>query len=70
MGGMGFWVLSLIEFQCVHQLCWSVSGVQPILIRNDDKERFQALLSRAAFDNIIISPGPGSPDRPQVAAIN
>jgi anthranilate/para-aminobenzoate synthase component II len=46
-----------------------VSGVQPILIRNDDKERFQALLSRAAFDNIIISPGPGSPDRPQVAAM-
>ena len=47
------------------QLCWSVSGLQPILIRNDDSAAFAELQSRGAFGNIIISPGPGSPDRPQ-----
>ena len=46
-------------------MCWSVSGVQPILIRNDEEETFLALLAQRVFDNVIISPGPGSPDRPQ-----
>ena len=56
----------LLSLVCAQQMCWSVSGVQPILIRNDEEVHFQSLLGRAAFDNIIISPGPGSTDRPQV----
>jgi len=47
-------------------MCWTVSGIQPIVIRNNEEERFEALRGQRAFDNIIVSPGPGSPDRPQV----
>ena len=46
----------------LEQMCWSASGIQPIVIRNNQGELFQALRDQQAFDNIIISPGPGSPD--------
>lgn len=49
----------------LYQMCWTVSGVEPFVIRNNEEERFRSLLGQLAFDNIIISPGPGSPDRPQ-----
>ena len=46
----------------LEQMCWSASGTQPIVIRNNEGELFQALRDQQAFDSIIISPGPGSPD--------
>ncbi len=47
-------------FQLVAELC---DGVEPLVIRNDaiTLEEMQAL----APDRIIISPGPGSPDKPE-----
>ncbi|EKX48135.1 hypothetical protein GUITHDRAFT_69099, partial [Guillardia theta CCMP2712] len=45
------------------QLCWTVSGVQPIVIKNDDYEAFQTLSASKSFSSIILSPGPGRPDK-------
>lgn len=45
----------------LYQLTWSVSGVKPIVIKNDEMSYSEIL--NLDFDNVIISPGPGSPDR-------
>ena len=39
-----------------------VNGTAPTVLRNDDYDAWHAL-SPADFDNIVISPGPGRPDR-------
>jgi para-aminobenzoate synthetase len=43
------------------QLLAEANGDEPIVVRNDAAEWAQ--LERLQFDNIVISPGPGSPDR-------
>jgi para-aminobenzoate synthetase len=46
----------------LYQLLGEVNGEAPVVIRNDEVD--WADLSLAGFDNIVISPGPGRPDRP------
>ncbi len=43
------------------QLLASVNGREPLVVRND--EASWAELERLEFDNVVISPGPGRPDR-------
>ncbi len=43
------------------QLLAEENGVEPVVIRND--EASWAELSRLAFDNVVLSPGPGRPER-------
>jgi len=43
------------------QLLAEANGEEPIVVRND--EASWAELSRLEFDNIVVSPGPGRPDR-------
>jgi para-aminobenzoate synthetase len=43
------------------QLLAEANGEEPIVVRND--EASWAELSRLEFDNVVISPGPGRPDR-------
>ncbi|HET7121217.1 MAG TPA: aminodeoxychorismate synthase component I [Solirubrobacterales bacterium] len=43
------------------QLLAEVNGTEPLVVRND--EATWAELSRLDFDNVVISPGPGRPDR-------
>src|SRR5215211_6036964 len=45
----------------VHYLA-EVTGVEPVLLRNDDPRWRPADLEH--FDNVVLSPGPGRPDRP------
>ncbi|AXK33729.1 aminodeoxychorismate synthase component I [Streptomyces armeniacus] len=40
-----------------------VNGREPVVIRNDDPSWHPRMLKE--FDSILISPGPGSPDRPE-----
>jgi para-aminobenzoate synthetase len=44
------------------QLLAEVYGAEPLVLRNDEKERF-ACLRRDEFDALVISPGPGRPER-------
>ncbi|WP_375743981.1 aminodeoxychorismate synthase component I [Corallococcus interemptor] len=44
------------------QLLAEVGGTEPLVVRND--ERPWRELRELAFDNIVISPGPGRPDHP------
>jgi para-aminobenzoate synthetase len=43
------------------QLLADVSGEEPLVVRND--ESTWAELSAQGFDNVVVSPGPGRPDR-------
>jgi para-aminobenzoate synthetase len=43
------------------QLLAEVNGEEPLVVRNDEASWSE--LSRLTFDNIVISPGPGRPDR-------
>jgi para-aminobenzoate synthetase len=43
------------------QLLAEVNGVEPLVVRNDEKSWFE--LERLEFDNVVISPGPGRPER-------
>jgi len=43
------------------QLLTEANGDEPIVVRNDEASWDE--LSRLAFDNVVISPGPGRPDR-------
>lgn len=45
----------------LYQLIGKVSGLEPIVIKNDEMTYDEILNSD--FDNVIISPGPGSPDK-------
>ena len=45
------------------QLLAEENGVEPIVVRND--EASWAELSELGFDNVVISPGPGRPERPR-----
>ncbi|MCX4745620.1 aminodeoxychorismate synthase component I [Kitasatospora sp. NBC_01287] len=45
------------------QLIAEVNGVEPVVVTNDDPRA--AELDLAAFDNVVISPGPGHPARPR-----
>jgi para-aminobenzoate synthetase len=43
------------------QLLAEENGVEPIVVRNDEAD--WAELSRLGFDNVVLSPGPGRPER-------
>ncbi|GIH05148.1 aminodeoxychorismate synthase, component I [Rhizocola hellebori] len=43
------------------QLIAGVNGIDPVVVHNDDPRT--ATLDVRDFDNVVISPGPGSPDR-------
>jgi para-aminobenzoate synthetase len=43
------------------QLLAEVNGVEPIVVRNDEASWEE--LTRLGFDNVVISPGPGRPER-------
>ncbi|CAN7060972.1 unnamed protein product [Brassica rapa subsp. trilocularis] len=48
----------------IYQALSTINGVPPVVIRNDEwtwEEAYHYLYEDAAFDNIVISPGPGSP---------
>ncbi|KAL0721899.1 hypothetical protein Bca4012_036498 [Brassica carinata] len=48
----------------IYQALSTINGVPPVVIRNDEwtwEEAYRYLYEDAAFDNIVISPGPGSP---------
>ncbi len=46
----------------LYQLLSEANGEEPIVVRNDEMTWDELLASRD-FDNIVISPGPGNPDR-------
>ncbi|GAV69983.1 GATase domain-containing protein/Chorismate_bind domain-containing protein/Anth_synt_I_N domain-containing protein [Cephalotus follicularis] len=48
----------------IYQELSIINGLPPVVVRNDDwmwKDAFHYLYEENAFDNIVISPGPGSP---------
>ncbi|CAH8357045.1 unnamed protein product [Eruca vesicaria subsp. sativa] len=48
----------------IYQALSTINGVPPVVIRNDEwtwEEAYRYLYEDTAFDNIVISPGPGSP---------
>ncbi|MFE6054270.1 aminodeoxychorismate synthase component I [Kitasatospora sp. NPDC056446] len=47
----------------LHHLAAEVNGVPPTVIRNDDHRAWDRL-DPASFDNLLVSPGPGRPERP------
>lgn len=47
----------------LHQLVSVTNGQRATVIRNDDPSFSLSLLSE--FDNVIISPGPGTPEVPE-----
>ncbi|XP_054815007.1 aminodeoxychorismate synthase, chloroplastic isoform X2 [Prosopis cineraria] len=52
----------------IYQALSVVNGVPPVVVRNDDltwEELCHYLYEENAFDNIVISPGPGSPSCPK-----
>ena len=48
-------------YNLLHHLA-EVTGDEPVVRRNDEIDA--AAVRRERFDNVIISPGPGRPDRP------
>lgn len=47
----------------LYQFIAEINGVEPVVVTNDQIS-WEELSSAHAFDNIVISPGPGSPDKP------
>lgn len=47
----------------LYQLLAQISGIEPIVVTNNQLS-WEELSADLAFDNIVISPGPGSPDKP------
>ena len=56
----------------LYQMIASVNGIPPIVIMNDelDGEGFEHLVQTERIDNIVISPGPGTPHKPDDAGIS
>ncbi|XWS56446.1 hypothetical protein CRYUN_Cryun09bG0086000 [Craigia yunnanensis] len=51
----------------IYQELSVINGLPPVVVRNDEwtwKDIFHFLYEEGAFDNIVISPGPGSPTCP------
>ncbi|KAL3682963.1 hypothetical protein R1sor_000985 [Riccia sorocarpa] len=51
----------------LYQLLSVINGVAPVVLKNDAitwEELRHLLYEKRAFDNVVISPGPGSPTRP------
>ncbi|KAL1150236.1 hypothetical protein V6Z11_A10G243500 [Gossypium hirsutum] len=51
----------------IYQELSVINGVPPVVVRNDEltwKDIYRLLYEDGAFDNIVISPGPGSPTCP------
>ncbi|MEU3412253.1 aminodeoxychorismate synthase component I [Streptomyces sp. NPDC006658] len=46
----------------LHHLIAEVNGTAPVVIRNDDLDAWERL-DLSSFDNVVISPGPGRPER-------
>lgn len=53
----------------LYQLISEVNGVEPVVVRNDEVDD-PAELELEAFDNIVISPGPGRPDVPRDVGVS
>jgi para-aminobenzoate synthetase len=49
-------------------LLGAVNGAEPLVVRNDELTWPQ--LERLAFDNVVISPGPGRPERPRDVGVS
>ncbi|KAK4784108.1 hypothetical protein SAY86_018476 [Trapa natans] len=52
----------------IHQQLSTINGVPPVVIKNDSmtmEEIRKHLYGEITFDNIVISPGPGSPSCPE-----
>src|SRR3954471_10095017 len=49
-------------------LLGEVNGEAPMVVRNDELRWDE--LARLAFDNVVISPGPGRPERPRDAGVS
>eukprot|EP00961_Rhodomonas_salina_P240371 3247878-Rhodomonas_salina.1 len=45
------------------QLFWTETGHEPLVIHNNEEQKFCSLQADHAFSNIVISPGPGRPER-------
>ena len=64
--GMGYCRILLVDnydsytWNLFQQL-WKISGIQPVVVRND--ETTAADLLRGGFTHLVISPGPGRPER-------
>lgn len=56
----------------LYQMIASVNGMPPIVIMNDelDGQGLEGLIQREGIDNIVISPGPGTPHKPDDAGIS
>jgi para-aminobenzoate synthetase len=54
-------------FNLFHLLC-EVNGEEPIVVRNDELPWDE--LARLPFENVVISPGPGRPERPRDAGVS
>src|SRR3954467_2965945 len=49
-------------------LIGEVNGDEPVVVRNDELSWEE--LARFGFDNVVISPGPGRPERPRDAGVS
>jgi para-aminobenzoate synthetase len=47
----------------IYQYLWEINGERPIVIKNNSFNIDE--LTNIPFDNIVISPGPGTPDNPE-----
>jgi para-aminobenzoate synthetase len=47
----------------IYQYLWEINGEKPIVIKNNSIHIDE--LTNIPFDNIVISPGPGTPDNPE-----
>ena len=50
-------------------LLGEVNGVEPLVVRNDEVS-WGDLLASEQFDNVVISPGPGRPERARDVGIS
>jgi para-aminobenzoate synthetase len=53
----------------LHQLLAQINGVEPLVVTNDQLP-WEELAAREVFDNVVVSPGPGTPERPRDLGIS